>query len=406
MVVEREEAFSLEEALTHEWLVTDGRGGYASGTVIGPLTRRYHGLLVAPLAPPLGRHVLLAKLEETVVVGTQAYRLSANEFEDGTVSPRGFEHLADFRVEEGVPIGRYDLGDVAVEKRVWMERGVTATHVSYTVSGSHSSAITLRLVPLCSFREFHHETIGSEDWVFQVTRLEGGLRVLPYAGSVPYDILISSEGGWSFRAEPRWWWHFLHREERNRGQDYLEDCFALGEISVELAAGDTAVVSAALASGGQGARLAALAPLPLDPLAAPSRASLAALAQSPSLPRDDFAEQLRRAADDFIVSRPLPDGSNGATVLAGYHWFGDWGRDTFIALPGLALASGRLDDCRRIVTTFAQYVDKGMLPNRFPDSGAPLNDGDYNTVDASLWFFHAVDALDRLTGGGLIAEVF
>ena len=121
---------------------------------------------------------------------------------------------------------------------------------------------------------------------------------------------------------------------------------------------------------------------------------------------DEFAAQLRRAADTFIVARPLPDSSTGATVLAGYHWFGDWGRDTFIALPGLALATGRLDDCRTIVMTFAQYVDHGMLPNRFPDSGAPLNDGDYNTLDASLWYFHAVDALDRLMGGGLVAEVF
>jgi predicted glycogen debranching enzyme len=120
-----------------------------------------------------------------------------------------------------------------------------------------------------------------------------------------------------------------------------------------------------------------------------------------------FEEQLRRAAEDFVVVRPVPgEEEHSRTVLAGYHWFGDWGRDTFIALPGLAMATGRHEECRAIVKTFARYVDRGMLPNRFPDSGAPLNDGDYNTIDASLWYVHAVDALDRLTGGGLVAEVY
>ena len=444
-MAEREEAFSLEEALTHEWLVTDGRGGYASGTVVGPHTRRYHGLLVAPLAPPLGRHLLLAKLEESAVVGGATYAISANQFEDGTVHPRGFEHLTDFELEDGVPVWRYGVGSATLEKRVWMERGVTATHVSYALEGTE--ALTLRLVPLCSFRDFHHETVGSDDWHFRVTRFAEGLRVEPYAGAVPYELRIGMPAGrdWEFRPDPRWWWQFLHREERSRGQDYLEDCFAPGEIVVELRAGETLVVTACLADdrsaaldpAGDAALARPLAKLP------PSGAQRGTASAEPPLARsmpsaggpgstrrvapkvrngddqlegsdehsvrwdnDAFAEQLRRAAEDFIVARPLPDGSTGATVLAGYHWFGDWGRDTFIALPGLALATGRVDECRRIVTTFARYVDQGMLPNRFPDSGAPLNDGDYNTLDASLWYFHAVDALDRLTGGGLIAEVF
>ncbi|MGI8424270.1 MAG: glycogen debranching enzyme N-terminal domain-containing protein, partial [Chloroflexota bacterium] len=167
-MLEREDGFSLDEALTHEWLVTDGLGGYASGTVLGPNTRRYHGLFVAPLAPPLGRHVLLAKLEETLVLDGAEYQLSANEFEDGTIAPRGFDHLADFRLDDGNPVWRYETGPVTLEKRVWMEHGHSATCVSYRLEAPAGTQATLRLVPLCSFRDFHHESVGSEDWHFQI----------------------------------------------------------------------------------------------------------------------------------------------------------------------------------------------------------------------------------------------
>ncbi|HEU5317302.1 MAG TPA: amylo-alpha-1,6-glucosidase [Chloroflexota bacterium] len=376
------ESVSVEEALTHEWLVTDGLGGYASGTVVGPHTRRYHGLLVAPLAPPLGRHILLSKLEETLVVGEREYRLGANEFEDGSISPRGYVHLADFTLEDGRPVWRYACDQVTLEKRVWMERGRTATCVSYRIDGLPSGPrATLRLAPLCSFREFHHETVGSDDWRFRVERTDQGLWVRPYAGAAPYLLSVAAPRGWTWGGHQGWWWHFLHREERSRGQDYLEDCFQAGEIACEVGAGETLVVTVSLEPG----------PPPTSPAGGAS---------------EGFEEQLRRAAHDFIVVRPIPGEDDSRTVLAGYHWFGDWGRDTFIALPGLALATGRHDECRAIVRTFARYVDRGMLPNRFPDSGAPLDDGDYNTIDASLWYVHAVDALDRLTGGGLVAEVY
>jgi glycogen debranching enzyme len=147
----------------------------------------------------------------------------------------------------------------------------------------------------------------------------------------------------------------------------------------------------------------------------PPRYSISAGETPEPVGDEEFVEQLRRAAHQVMVARPIPGeeapvGADGlpeaGTVLAGYHWFGDWGRDTFIALPGLAQATGRYDECRRIVRTFAKYVSGGMLPNRFPDTGAPLNDGDYNTVDATLWYFHAIHVLDRLSGGGLVPEVY
>ena len=402
-MAEREVGDSLDEALTHEWLVTDGLGGYASGTVVGPHTRRYHGWLVAPLAPPVGRHVLLSKLEETLIVGEREYQLSANEFEDGSVHPQGFVHLVDFQLEDGMPVWRYRCDEVMLEKRVWMEvgdRGVSATHVAYKVEGAFEGVATLRLVPLCAFRDFHRETVGSEDWRFRIERVEGGLRVEAYSGAKQYFIGVAAPRGWRWGGQQGWWWHFLHREERSRGHDCLDDCFAAGEIGVELAVGDAVVVTATLSAGsaGQGTLRS---PGPLADFSGPS-------AQGPDQGSalDPFATQLRRAAQQFIVRRPTSGEQDAHTVLAGYHWFGDWGRDTFIALPGLAMATGRYDECRSIVRTFAKYVDRGMLPNRFPDSGAPLNEGDYNTLDASLWYFHAVDALDRLTGGGLVAEVY
>ncbi len=441
----------LDAALTREWLVTDGLGGYASGTVAGPHTRRYHGLLVAPLAPPLGRHVLLSKLDETVHSQGGTYQLATNEFEGGHVSPQGFVHLAEFVLEDGLPVWRYTIGETRLEKRVWMERGRTVTYVSYRLEGD--APATLSLVPLCSFREFHHETVGSDDWRFQVQHHEYGLTIHAYAGAMPYHLLVRPPAGreWRHGGHQAWWWHFLHREERARGQDFLDDCYAAGEISCELHPGETLVLAATVeepeqvarawagelaATGPQSNAFAAMAPLPPTPSptrgegehssAAPSllMASTKGVSSriAPLLPGGGgaggegvFLAQLRRAAHQFLVTRPIPGDETpraaggtpqAGTVLAGYHWFGDWGRDTFIALPGLAQATGRHDECRAIVRTFARYVNQGMLPNRFPDTGAPLGTGDYNTVDASLWFVHAVDKLDRLSGGGLVPEMY
>jgi len=384
----------LDLALTREWLVTDGLGGYASGTVPGVNTRRYHGLLVAPLAPPLGRHVLLSKLEETLRIEGHDYSLSPSEFEGSQLHPRMFSHLSGFALEAGLPVWRYTVGASTLEKRVRMERGRTATYVSYRLDGPTSA--TLTLTPLCSFREFHHETVGSDDWHFRTIPTEGGVEIRAYAGATPYFVLVHAPPGrdWRFAGQQGWWWHFLHREERSRGQDFLDDAYAMGQIECELHPGEVLTVVAALERD--------VPPLPLGEGVSSSE-------------EDPFVAQLRRAAHQFLVARPIPgepvaiDGQSvpqAGTVLAGYHWFGDWGRDTFIALPGLARATGRLDECRAIARSFARYVDRGMLPNRFPDTGAPLGDGDYNTVDATLWYIHAVAQLDRLTGGGLVQEVY
>jgi glycogen debranching enzyme len=416
----------LAEALKREWLITDGLGGYASGTVAGPNTRRYHGLLVAPLAPPLGRTVLLARLEEALDLTGSRYALSSNEFEDGTIHPRGFEYLADFSLVMGVPVWRYVVAGAEMEKRIWMDDGRSTVFVAYTWRSALPAQLELQ--PLCAFRDFHRETVGSEDWRFAVERLPHGLTVRAYAGATPYHLLVAPPAGgtWSLSGQPGWWWHFLHRAEQERGLDCVEDLFAIGTIACTLEPGQTLTLAATIEDPVEVARR-------LDDLTPPrkeERSDSGSFAgqrstdsaglvrprsplpsgeasQGVAVDDDAFVTQLRRASGQFLVARALPgeptprrqDGrAEARTVLAGYHWFGDWGRDTMIALPGLALATGRHDEACAILRAFARYVDKGMLPNRFPDSGAPLSDGDYNTVDAALWFFRAVDVLDRHVG--------
>ncbi|MDQ3701247.1 MAG: glycogen debranching enzyme N-terminal domain-containing protein [Chloroflexota bacterium] len=439
---------SWEEGLEREWLVTDGRGGYAAGTVAGPHTRRYHGLLVAPLHPPLGRTVLLARLEETLTVVGEAYALSVNEFQDGTIHPQGYHYLTDFSDEAGVPTWRYAAGGVHLQKQVWMGRDESTTFVRYTLtgplSGAPSGALTgaasarLTLIPLCTYRNFHQEMAGDEDWRFGVERRPGGLTVRPYAGATPYHLLLVPPAGreWTHGGHAGWWWRFLHRAERDRGLDCVEDLYAAGVVGCDLALGESLLVAATLdattleraAAEGttdDSAGRSSLVGPPLQGTAGTqgtpgtherSRAGLEP-ADAVPLAEDAFATQLRRAAGQLLVTPISPItpitpgelttmGADGAVasraVLAGYYWFGEWGRDTMIALPGLAQATGRYDVAEAILRRLARFVDKGMLPNRFPETGTALGDQHYNTVDATLWYFHAVDCIDRHTDSGLV----
>jgi glycogen debranching enzyme len=377
--------------LDREWLVTDGRGGYASGTVTGPNTRRYHGLLVAPLAPAFGRTVLLARLEESLTVGGVAYPLSTNEFQDGTVHPQGFHQLQDFALDGGVPTWRFAAGGARLERRVWMTPGRSASHIRYRLSGEHPAR--LALLPLCTYRDFHQETVGSEDWRFGVERQPEGLTVLAFAGATPFHLLVTPPAGreWTFDAsggQAGWWWRFLHREERERGLDAVEDLYGLGTLACDLLPGESLLLTVTLDPGA-----ARAAPVPEAPPA-------------PDAGESRFRDGMRRAARQFLVAHPLPDQTaaepDAGMVIAGYHWLGDWSRDTMVALPGLVDATGEVEAAGAILRAFARYVDKGMLPNRLPVPSAPLSEADYSTADATLWFFRAVAAIDARLGGELV----
>ncbi|MBM3774228.1 MAG: glycogen debranching protein [Acidobacteria bacterium] len=361
----------LGRASKLEWIETNGLGGFASSTILGMSTRRYHGLLVAATRPPVGRMVLLSKLEETLIVGAQRFELSVNRY-PGTVHPQGHVYLREFRLDP-FPAWVYEAGGVRLEKRVFMVDGENSTVIEYQAS----AACSLELRPLIAFRDYHSTTHANGGLNPALEVEEGAARVEPYAG-LP-SLWIAHSGG---RLEPAgdWYYNFEYDLERERGLDYHEDLFNPFVLRFELPG---AAGAALIASTGrrQAADAAALREREIE-----RRRRVTEAAPSP----EPLIQKLAAAADQFLVRR-----GDLWSVIAGYHWFSDWGRDTMIALPGLTLATGRHGIARGILETFANSIDRGMLPNRFPDAGETP---EYNTVDATLWFFEAVRSYLKYTG--------
>ena len=388
-------------SMEREWLVTNGIGGYASGTVAGVLTRRYHGLLVAALEPPVRRTLLLTKLDETASYAGQSYPLFANRWAGGEVEPLGFHHLERFRLDGTTPVWTYALADALVEKRIWMQPGSNTTYIRYEVQRGRAP-VHLQVKAIVNDRDHHGNThAGAEAAAFEVTAVDHGLRVSQAGRSAPLYLLC--DGG---RANPEgaWYRDYYLAVEDYRGLDPLDDNYFAGCFEAALAPGQALTLVASTE---------AQAPLDGEVALAGRRAYEASLLERarPHLGTATPAiEHLVLAADQFVVARGLPAGEEGEkaqegrTIVAGYPWFSDWGRDTMISLPGLALTTGRPEVAARILRTFARYADRGMLPNRFPDEGhAP----EYNTVDATLWYFEAIRAYCAATGDdGLLAELF
>ena len=377
----REITGDLGTAERREWLCTNGIGGFASGTVAGTLTRRYHGLLVAALEPPLGRTVLVSKVDETVEHDGLARALGTNRWAGGAVAPHGYRELEQFRLDGTTPIWTYAPGDALVEKRIWMEPGANTTYVQYRVLRARGP-VTLQLKALVNYRDYHGTTHG-DGWRMDVAPVRHGLRVIAFEGARP--ILLLAEGA-EARIVPTWHHGFDRVRERERGLDAVEDHLHAGTLSASLGPGEalTLVLSAEVAPSLDGAAAWRRRERHEAQVVAAWKRARPEARRAPA-----WIRQLVLAADQFMVRRPLRDDPDGMSVIAGYHWFGDWGRDTMIALPGLALTTGRPAVARRILETFAGFVDRGMLPNRFPDAGeAP----EYNTVDATLWYVEAIRA--------------
>jgi predicted glycogen debranching enzyme len=383
----REICGDLETAERREWLCTNGLGGFASGTVTGTLTRRYHGLLVAALTPPLGRTLVVAKLEEDVVHAGGAWALGVNRWGDGTVAPLGHRDIERFRLEGTTPVWSFACGDALLDKRVWMEPGANTTYVRYEVRRA-AEPLTLTLRALVNYRDYHATTRGA-GWEMEVTRVDGGLRVRAFDGAVP--VLLLAPGA-EVRAEHGWYRRFALPRERERGLDAEDDHLHAGTFSATLRAGQalTVVLSTEGAPSADGERAWRRRQAHEADLIARWTRGWPGAATAPP-----WVRHLVLAADQFVARRPLPEEPEGMTVVAGYHWFGDWGRDTMIALPGLALATGRPELADRVLRTFARFLDRGMLPNRFPD-GAQTPE--YNTVDATFWWVEAIRATHAATG--------
>jgi predicted glycogen debranching enzyme len=383
----RETTGRLAAAESRKWLCANGLGGFASGTVAGLRTRRYHGLLVAALKPPVGRTVLVSGLEERVEYDGRPYALASNRWADGTIAPDGHRFIERFQLDGTTPVWHYACADALIEKRVWMEPGANTTYVRYRLLRA-GGPVRLVLTALVNCRDFHSTTRGP-GWEMRVEPVAHGVRVTAFDGARP--VLLQVPGA---AVEPAHEWYLGSRlaAEEARGLDALDDNLCAGTFSATLEPGRalTCVLSAEPAPALDGEQAWSRR------RAHEAEAQLAwHKAQPAAGEAPAWIDQLVLAADQFLVSRPLAGDPGGLSVIAGYHWFGDWGRDTMIALPGLTLATGRPEAARRILTTCARFVDGGMLPNVFPDAG---QEPEYNTVDAALWYVEAVRAYHAATG--------
>lgn len=383
----REVCGYLEAATTREWLETNGLGGYASSTVCNINTRRYHGLLVAALNPPTSRFVLLSKLEETLVIGTERFELSSNKYRD-VVHPAGYQHLTEFRLDP-FPTFTYWVAGVEIEKTVLMLHGQNSTVIQYQLLGrdehTHRSRplpegeCYLEVRPLIAFRDYHSLT-RENDALNPHLRVENSsVIVAPYAGLPALHFAHDAD---ELDPDGFWFRGFEYAAERARGFDVEEDLFS--PFVLRFNASNRATRSVIASTEGhdiknvnsyrqnEAARRRTV-------FAAAPRAKVSSAETD-----NEFLRTLVHAADQFVVKR-----GDHKTVIAGYYWFSDWGRDTMIALPGLTLMTGRADVARDVLIEFAHHVNQGMIPNRFPDEG---EQPEYNTIDATLWFFEAVRA--------------
>jgi predicted glycogen debranching enzyme len=376
----REICGNLESAESREWLVTNGIGGYASGTVAGSQTRRYHGLLLAALQPPVGRTQLVSAIDEIIHYQGADFSLATHRWASGAVDPKGYLLLEDFHLEGSTPVWTYALADALLEKRVWMRQGENTTGVQYTFLRG-SSALEIDLKAIVNYRDFHSLTHAG-DWRMNITPVDQGVKVLAFEGAIPFYLKCSYA-----TCEPRHEWYLdcYYAEETERGLSDREDRLfaALFRARIEVGSSVTLIATTETTASpdGETAR-AERANLDVK-LFHEWQAENEALAEA----APTWLWQLILAADQFIVKRSLPEEPDGQSIIAGYHWFGDWGRDTMIALPGLTLVTGRASVAKQILLAFSRYVDGGMLPNNFPDAGGKP---EYNTVDAALWYFEAI----------------
>jgi predicted glycogen debranching enzyme len=337
--------------MRREWLLTNGIGGFAMGTASGINTRRYHGLLVAATKPPTERTLLLAAIDATAQVQGNPVGLSANQY-PGAIYPDGYHYLRGFSVSAETATWTYRAADVAVTRRVTIHRGVNACTISYTNEGRSKTALTLR--PLVCCRSYHGDSHVTGDYPSELNFLAESTQ-LDHAGTS----LLLLHGGAERTPVQGWYYRFEHVREFERGLEGKEDLYCPCELDYELKPGERIT----LVASAQGA-------------------------QAPATEDEKIAKVfnvgplLKDAAEKFLVSTKERD-----TIIAGYPWFTDWGRDTMISLPGICLQTGRVSMARKILTDYSTQMNQGLIPNRFVEDGETPQ---YNTVDATLWFANAI----------------
>lgn len=372
------------EAFTNrEWLLTNGIGGYASSTLCGANTRRYHGLLVASYNPPTDRSVLVSSIQERIIAGDDNIEIATNAF-PGTIAPEGYQYIESFE-RSPLPKVRFQHGAIKLNKTIFMVYGSNTTVVEYENTGSDE--IDLDLIPLFVYRDYHSLFKASDQFDFYHEIKDQSLKIYPKYGTSP--IFCGFTKG-NFVAAPAWYHSFQYAKEEYRGLDAEEDAKRLGHIQLQLAPQEKAYLVFTTDE----------ALLRADPADLKSK-EVARLSAMYEELEDPFLRDLAKSGDQFLVHRKTADSN---TIIAGYHWFTDWGRDTMIAMRGLTIALGKKEISESIIRTFLQYLDGGMIPNRFPDQGETP---EYNTIDATLWLFVVLyEYYEQFKDLAFIKEVF
>ncbi|HEX6847724.1 MAG TPA: amylo-alpha-1,6-glucosidase [Chitinophagaceae bacterium] len=375
MQLKKEESFlqDFNKASGCEYLETNGLGGWSGSSIVGAHTRRYHGLLVAAIHPPTDRMVLLSKLDEAIAFGERRFELGCNRYEGDIVHPMGNQYLQSFR-KDFFPQWTYKVSGIEMKKTICMVHGENTVVVRYSIERA-DKPFTLELLPLMAARGYHELGRASSHMHWDVGFTNGIFHTEPDGIN---NVYISVPGS-TYQHSPRWFYNFKYDVEQYRGLDYTEDLFNHGIFSVQLKEGDelNIIISTENPEGRNGVELIQMEFERRNKLLE-------------GQPENETIKHLVLAADQFIVKRS----EALKTVIAGYHWFTDWGRDTMISLPGLTLSTGRYDDSKKIIAAFAQSVSRGMLPNRFQEKEPP----EYNNVDGTLWYFIAVYKYLHATG--------
>jgi len=388
----------LEPHLSQEWLLTNGLGGFAFSTVVGCNRRRYHALLCAATTPPVGRIVALNRIGESICLdgdSNKSFEFSVNQFRE-LFHPQGWKYLRRFELAQTAR-WEYVIEGVRITKELQLPWMRNIVGIRYTIEPDRERRVTLNLHPFVSIRDFHH-LLQSNDTEFGVTPQERATII----SHGPQTLRIWSDTGQFFEAKD-WWYNHYYATETERGMDDSENLFQPGRFTLETRKAAKLTLWASMEPRGAAPdekldwdtevrrhdEMFNAAFVDPENLVAPNKSKVSRKSESRTIRR------LVRAANDFVVYRKSPRGDDGTSVIAGYPWFADWGRDTMISLPGLFLVTGRFHQARQVLCLFAQYVSEGMIPNRFDDY---TNEPHYNTVDASLWFIHACHEYLRLGG--------
>ncbi|MEJ2611606.1 MAG: amylo-alpha-1,6-glucosidase [Candidatus Thiodiazotropha sp.] len=376
----REICGDLTQAEQREWWLSNGKGGYAGGTIAGSLTRRYHGLLIAPLFGDMDRHMLVAKADATLKVAGHEWPLFTNRWYGDVIEPSGYHFLEQFRLEGRMPVWRFACAEYRLEMRIWMMPGEHTTYVAYRctggVAGPGPDPVTLSVNLLANNRD-HHGSMAVRGSTASVLLMDDKVCIDWPKGRCLYLHTTQAE----FEPRQQWYEGFQLLREQERGLAAIDNNLSVGHLTYTLENGQWVGFAVTMNE-----RLRFDLTGAMDEFLEADRALISATENGPLKRAPHWIRQMLLAAESFHIQRTLPSGEEGASIIAGYPWFGDWGRDTMISLAGLTLVSGRLERARSILMSYAQLVDKGQLPNRLTDWGETA---EFNCVDAGLWYFEA-----------------